>query len=78
MLRRYGLQSALLVTACLALSFAIRDDPPVEAAAPAPYDWLQMNGNPQHSGSNTQERVLGSTNVANLTLFFQVSPPAVC
>src|SRR5215470_828700 len=58
------------------LSFAIRDDPPVEAAAPAPYDWLQMNGNSQHSGNNTQETVLGPTNVANLALFFQVSLPA--
>jgi hypothetical protein len=70
------LQTALLVAACLAASFTLRGDPPVEAASPAPYDWLQMNGDAQHSGNNTQETVLGPSNVANLKLFFQVSLPA--
>src|SRR5262245_20882040 len=74
--RRHVLQTALLVAACFTASFALRGDPPIEAAAPAPYDWLQFGGNPQHSGSNTQEAVLGPSNVGNLTLFFQVSLPA--
>src|SRR6516162_3304582 len=74
--RRDVLQIALLVGACLAASIALRGDPPVQAAAPAPYDWLQINGDPQHSGNNTQETVLGPSNVANLGLFFQVKFPA--
>ncbi len=47
------------------------------AAAPAaPYDWLQMNGDPQHSGNNTQETVLGPGNVASLQFLFQVALPS--
>jgi PQQ-like domain len=76
MLRRHVLQIALLVAVCFASSFALRGSLPVEAAEPAPYDWLQFNGNPQHDGNNTQETVLGPSNVANLTLLFQVSLPA--
>ena len=76
MKRRQVLQTALLIAACFTASFALRGDPPVEAAAPAPYDWVQFNGNPQHSGNNTQEKVLGPSNVANLALLFQVSLPA--
>ena len=41
-----------------------------------PYDWLQMNGDPQHSGNNTLETVLGPSNVASLQFLFQVSLPA--
>ncbi len=47
-----------------------------DAAAAAPYDWLQMNGDPQHSGNNTQETVLGPSNVASLQFLYQVSLPA--
>jgi hypothetical protein len=46
-------------------------------AAAAPYDWLQINGSPQHTGNNTQETILGATNVAGLTFFFQASLPGV-
>ena len=42
----------------------------------APYDWPQMNGNPQHSGNNTSETVLGPSNVATLQFLYQVSLPA--
>ena len=49
----------------------------VSAAEPAaPYDWLQMNGDPQHSGNNTQETVLGPGNVASLQFLFQVALPS--
>ena len=47
-----------------------------EQAQTAPYDWLQMNGDPQHSGNNTLETVLGPSNVASLQFLFQVSLPA--
>jgi putative pyrroloquinoline-quinone binding quinoprotein len=40
-----------------------------------PYDWLQMNGNPQHSGNNTQETILDPSNVSSLTFLFKVLLP---
>jgi PQQ enzyme repeat len=40
------------------------------------YDWLQFNGDPQHSGNNTQETILNASNVVSLTNLFQVSLPA--
>jgi hypothetical protein len=46
------------------------------AAQAAPYDWLQMNGDPQHSGNNTLETVLGPANVASLQFLFQVALPS--
>jgi len=42
-----------------------------------PYDWLQFNGDPSHSGNNTLEHTLSSANVSQLQLLFQVSLPAV-
>jgi hypothetical protein len=35
-----------------------------------------MNGDPQHSGNNTQETVLGPSNVTSLQFLFQVSLPS--
>src|SRR5690242_5359004 len=67
---------AALIAGCLCVGLAVQSDRLAEAASPAPYDWLQMNGDPQHSGSNTQETVLGRTNVANLTLLFQATLPS--
>jgi hypothetical protein len=48
-----------------------------ESAATARYDWLQYNGNAQHSGNDTLETTLGASNVARLTRKFQVTLPAV-
>jgi len=39
------------------------------------YDWLQFNGDPQHSGNNTLETTITSGNVVSLTQLFQVSLP---
>jgi outer membrane protein assembly factor BamB len=44
--------------------------------APA-YDWLQYNGDPQHSGNNTLETIITSSNVNNLAFTFQAALPAV-
>jgi len=56
--------------ACLAaLSFS--------AAPTQAYDWLQFNGDMQHSGSNDLEATVDGTNVAQLTVKFKVSLPAV-
>ncbi len=51
---------------------------PGQAAASqsAAYDWLQYNGDPQHSGNNTQETVLGASNVAGLQFLFQATLPS--
>ncbi len=47
-------------------------------ASPAPaYDWPQMNGDPQHSGNNTQETIVGSGNVATLQFLFQATLPSI-
>jgi PQQ-like domain len=40
------------------------------------YDWLQFNGNPQHSGNNTLEVLLGPANVNQLAVKYQVPLPA--
>jgi outer membrane protein assembly factor BamB len=44
---------------------------------PAPaYDWLQFNGDPQHSGNNSAERTIHRNNVGSLVQQWQVSLPA--
>src|SRR5512135_3608364 len=43
----------------------------------ANYDWLQFNGDPQHSGNNTHETIVTASNVVSLTHLFQASLPAV-
>lgn len=45
-------------------------------ASSTPYDWLQFDGDAQHSGNNTQETVIDRTNVANLTTLFTAALPA--
>lgn len=44
--------------------------------APAPYDWLQFNGDALHSGNNTQESILTVNNVGKLESLFIASLPA--
>lgn len=40
------------------------------------YDWLQFNGDPQHSGNNTHERAVDKLNVGQLIRNYQVTLPA--
>jgi outer membrane protein assembly factor BamB len=57
--------------------------PAVQSATNTPassvqaYDWLQFDGDAQHSGNNTLETRISSANVANLQQLFQVSLPGV-
>ncbi len=44
------------------------------AAAPA-YNWLQFNGDPQHSGANPSEKTILPGNVSTLKLWYQVTLP---
>lgn len=41
------------------------------------YNWLQFNGDAQHSGSNTQERVISPENVSRLKLLYHITLPGV-
>ena len=41
------------------------------------YDWLQFNGDPQHSGNNTHEEIINTSNVETLHVIFKVSLPDV-
>src|SRR5437762_10795434 len=41
------------------------------------YDWLQFNGDPQHSGNNTAETLITPANVASLQLLFRVPLSAI-
>ena len=48
----------------------------VDFAAP-PRDWSQFNYNVQHSGTNTDEQLIGTDNVSSLQMIFQTHLPAV-
>jgi hypothetical protein len=41
------------------------------------YDWLQINGDTQHSGNNTLEAIISASNVSGLAFLFQASLPSV-
>ena len=41
-----------------------------------PYNWLQFNGDPQHSANNTLEKAITRENVGNLRKLFTVRLPA--
>ncbi len=41
------------------------------------FDWAQFNGNPQHSGDNTQEKMITPATVKNLKQLFKISLPDV-
>jgi hypothetical protein len=58
------------------MSHAAQESPADADAVTAAYDWLQMNGDPQHSGNNTRETVLGPSNVTQLTFLFQATLPS--
>src|SRR5438445_10869103 len=58
------------------LPAAAQEDPVTLAARASPYDWLQYNGNSRHDGNNTQETVLGASNVASLQFLFPATLPS--
>ncbi len=66
--------------ACLILLLASFSSIPslsVTLAAAQAYNWLQFNGDPQHSGSNTNERIILPGNVTDLKRWYQVTLPGV-
>ena len=65
-----------LVSLILLVSiFSISTSPSVTLAANPSYNWLQFNGNPQHSGSNTSERTILPGTVPALKRWYQVTLP---
>ena len=82
--RRYALPAAVLVGAGLWLPAALglraggaAEEEQAAAVQASTYDWLQFNGNPQHSGNNTAETALGPSNVASLQFLFQATLPSI-
>ncbi|HEX3771564.1 MAG TPA: PQQ-binding-like beta-propeller repeat protein [Polyangiaceae bacterium] len=68
---------SLLRFAVVAAGLAIALGGTRDAGAASSYDWLQFNGDPQHSGNNAHETALSPTNVPALQLAFQITLPAV-
>ncbi len=73
---------ACLLTAILLLAsilvFAGQPASQVPSNSPAAsYNWLQYNGDPAHSGSNTFETIISAANVAGLVKLYQVTLPAI-
>jgi len=50
------------------------DAPPVTSG---PYDWLQFNGQPSHSGDNTSESLISTHNVGSLVPLFDGELPGL-
>ncbi len=68
----------ILNLALVALMIALSAAPAAQAMNNTQrYNWLQFNGDPQHSGNNTSESFLTPANVSQLAQLFQVSLPAV-
>jgi hypothetical protein len=70
----------LLRLACLILllvSFTSLLSPSAILAAAPTYNWLQFNGDPQHSGANTSEKTILPGNASDLKRWFQVTLPGV-
>src|SRR5215467_3280793 len=72
----FGTTVLLLMTLGSRAPLALRQDAGAMSAQASPYDWLQINGNSRHDGNNTQEAVLGSSNVASLQFLFQTALPS--
>ena len=41
------------------------------------FNWLQFNGDPEHTGNDTRESILSTSNVGQLRLLFQVALPDI-
>ncbi|HEV8117713.1 MAG TPA: hypothetical protein VGQ32_04270, partial [Thermoanaerobaculia bacterium] len=66
----------LWISSAARTPLAAQEAPAGITAPAASYDWLQNNGDPRHSGNNTQETVLGQSNVASLAFLFQSTLPS--
>jgi hypothetical protein len=83
-LARIRFPAALFLGAGLSLALisgnraplSAQEEPSAPEAPAVPYDWPQMNGDPQHSGNNTRETVLGASNVTQLAFLFQATLPS--
>lgn len=62
----------LVVFVCLLLATTVDRRLANGASQPRPYDWLQFNGDAQHSGNNTRERLISPATVLTLRRLFRV------
>ncbi len=75
-LSRSVVRAAVLIAVLPLTAYAsIHHALPATAAA-STYDWLQFNGDSQHSGNNTQETTITRGNVARLQPLFQTTLPS--
>jgi hypothetical protein len=71
------LRAAFGLALVLALLGPLKLNGPVQIARAATYDWLQYNGDAQHSGDNTRETAISAANVSSLQRRFRVALPSV-
>lgn len=72
-----GIGRAPRIAVLLLLVLAGMMMPHGHSMAAAPYDWLQFDGNAQHSGDNALETTLTTANVGSLQRLFQVTLPSI-
>lgn len=65
----------VLVIVLLLLSLITTTPAPSTAAPGGDYDWMQFNGDPEHSGNNTLETTITPANISGLQKRFQISLP---
>ena len=71
-----GRIGAALALVLLLAGYGLVGPHATRAATASPgYDWPQFDGNPQHSGNNTQETTLSAANVGGLQLLHRLSLP---
>jgi outer membrane protein assembly factor BamB len=73
----HNLHFRLWVAAIVAVAMIVSVAGRSSFASSSPYNWLQFDGDAQHSGNNTLEATIGSSNVATLTKLFGVNLPAI-
>jgi hypothetical protein len=71
------LRAAFGLALVLVLLGPLQLNGPVPIARAATYDWLQYNGDAQHSGDNNRETAISAANVGSLQRRFRVTLPSV-
>lgn len=69
--------AAMVASVALSRQASYAEPGRIERSAATSYNWLQFDGDPQHSGNNRQETILAQANVSNLTQLFRVTLPEV-
>ncbi len=73
----WGTLISLMLAGCSGSLAEAKSKAPGPSINYAAYDWLQFDGDPQHSGNNHKEILISGNNVNQLSRLFQVTLPAV-